>query len=58
MCHFYKSLCPIVSIDNVDAYSDKEVQISRLGLGVAKANERLFILKRHLKWFTCLFEDK
>ena len=45
MCHFYKSLCPIVSIDNVDAYSDKEVQISRLGLGVAKANERLFILK-------------
>src|SRR6218665_1341324 len=48
--HFYKSVCPIVSMDikYVEAYRNKEVQISRLRLGVANTNHRLFILKRHV----------
>jgi len=48
--HFCKSVCPIVSTDikYVEAYRHKEVQISRLRLGVANTNHRLFILKRHV----------
>src|SRR6218665_628957 len=48
--HFYKSVCPIVSMDikYVEAYRRKEVQISRLRLGVENTNHRLFILKRHV----------
>ena len=48
--HFYKSVYPIVSTDikYVEAYRHKEAQISRLRLGIANTNHRLFILKRHL----------
>ena len=35
-------------IKYVDVCRHKEVQVSRLGLGVANTNHRLFILKRHL----------
>ena len=47
--HFYKSICPIVSTDikYLEPYRHKEVQISRLRLGVANTNQRLFIIKRH-----------
>jgi len=47
--HFYKSMCPIVSTDikYLEPYRHKEVQISRLRLGVANTNQRLFIIKRH-----------
>src|SRR5688572_29185465 len=47
--HFYKSICPTVSTDikYLEPYRHKEVQISRLRLGVANTNQRLFIIKRH-----------
>ena len=48
--HFYKSICPVVntSIKYMDPYyRHKEVQISRLRLGVANTNQRLFLMKRH-----------
>ncbi|MDW0237614.1 MAG: reverse transcriptase domain-containing protein, partial [Nitrososphaeraceae archaeon] len=46
--HFYKSICPIVSTDikYLEPYRRKEVQISRLRLGVANTNQRLYIIKR------------
>ena len=48
--HFYKSVFPIVSTDikYLEHYRHKEVQISRLRVGAANVNQRLFILKRHL----------
>ena len=47
--HFYKSICPVVntSIKYAEPYRHKEVQISRLRLGVANTNQRLFFMKRH-----------
>src|ERR1043165_7334838 len=47
---FYKSICLIVSTDikYLEPYRHKEVQISRLRLGVANTNQRLFVIKRHL----------
>ena len=47
--HFYKSFCPLVttSIKYMESYRHKEVQISRLRLGVANTNQRLFLMKRH-----------
>ena len=47
--HFYKSICPILSTDikYLEPYRHKEVQISRLRLGVANTNQRLFVIKRH-----------
>ena len=43
--HFYKSICPIVSTDikYLEPYRRKEVQISRLRLGVANTNQRLYM---------------
>jgi hypothetical protein len=47
--HFYKSICSTVGTDikYFEPYRHKEVQISRLRLGVANTNQRLFIIKRH-----------
>jgi ribonuclease HI len=47
--HFYKSICPIVNtnIEYLEPFRHKEVQISRLRLGVANTNQRLYIIKRH-----------
>ncbi|HMG39082.1 MAG TPA: reverse transcriptase domain-containing protein [Nitrososphaeraceae archaeon] len=59
--HFYKSICPIVSTDikYLEPYRHKEVQISRLRLGVANTNQRLFMLKRHSSGLcdTCQVKD-
>src|ERR1700733_679094 len=46
---FYKMICPIVSknIKYIDPIRSKEVQISRLRLGVANTNSRLFKMGRH-----------
>jgi ribonuclease HI len=46
---FYKTICPIVStnIKFSDPYRIKEVQISRLRLGVAITNKRLFQMRKH-----------
>lgn len=47
--HFYKSICPIVNtyIKYLEPHRHKEVQITRLRLGVANTNQRLFTIKRH-----------
>ena len=47
--NFYKTICPLVStnIKFSDPYRHKEVQISRLRLGVAITNKKLFQMKKH-----------
>src|SRR5688572_1242877 len=47
--HFNKSIHSIVTTDikYLEPYRHKEVQISRLRLGMANTNQRLFVMKRH-----------
>jgi ribonuclease HI len=59
--HFYKTICPNVNtnIKYLDPLRRKEVQISRLRLGVANTNQRLFVMKKHLNGLcdTCQVKD-
>jgi hypothetical protein len=48
--NFYRAICPTVNkhIKYLDPLRKKEVQITRLRLGVANTNQRLFVMKKHL----------